>query len=699
MMSPNHVSAVPHSACLAVLVAALAAVTLPATAEAESTTEVELTEHGLAGVGPDGETRWRFPHAFRIRDRQTDGEQMWPRPDFPPVRLGDSVYYVMNADLLEIDPADGTVVDRTRFPTQIFGLERADERDALEVTLNFVPYDKRTAERPDDEDMLVEVTYRPGEPAPGRGPADLMSTLTPVKEVVETLNYGAAGEQIRENGLSDLEPETYRRVLDQLRQRAARNPTNSFFGFYRAAILERLDRPERAREVLREAASITETHWFDDLSFAIYLESGGLTIDTRVDSEVVDRVFQRGLDKMRSAGVRPAHMTSAMYMSLLSQRLRLDKPFEQGDAELVDRRATMMAEAFPRAQYATFVWPDLADWFAEQGHPELADKWNDRADTAEESLWHEIWSRTGHWMDLSLLAFVALAFAFVASMLVLGARAARRTAPDSTDPAGRLPGRLGWRDLAGVLLTVGLLAVVLQVDRYYTAQHMLAAQAPVESFDSDAYGTPRAIDYLESLAPGEARDTWLEYANAELDALRAGTRAEREPPPIETLADAFAQTAWQNPNLAGYDFEETTQFGAIPNAVPGAKQWLDPGDAFWLLLPVILAGLVAGGLAYLLVRYVPAIGSGLRWVVPGAARSAAPLGPVVCAAFVAPIVASIFHLDYLILELAAPSFAEYFGLGSLDVSYARSRTWMYVALPLSLLVHAATLWWDYRSEV
>ncbi|MFB6374697.1 MAG: hypothetical protein ABEN55_16610, partial [Bradymonadaceae bacterium] len=221
---------------LLVIVAAITAtVTCPEVASAESPTEVRLSERGLVGVGPDGKTRWTLPHIFKIRDRHVDTHDQYPRPDFPTVRLGDRVYYVMNADLLEIDPRLGKIVDRYRFPTQIVGLARADNGQ-LRVTLNFRPYEERTADPPDDSDMVVDVTYTPGDPAPGRGPAGIISLLTPTREVVYTLEYGPSGKQVREHGLTDLDDQTYRTLLDRLTERAKRNPTNPFYHFYRALL-------------------------------------------------------------------------------------------------------------------------------------------------------------------------------------------------------------------------------------------------------------------------------------------------------------------------------------------------------------------------------------------------------------------------------------------------------------------------------
>ncbi|MFB6374698.1 MAG: hypothetical protein ABEN55_16615, partial [Bradymonadaceae bacterium] len=92
---------------------------------------------------------------------------------------------------------------------------------------------------------------------------------------------------------------------------------------------------KRARTLLVQAASIEQTHWFDDLMLAGDLESGnhGL-IETRVPDEVVDRVFERGLDKMREAGVRPRHMTSATYMTMIAQSLGIGT-FSQAQQEAV----------------------------------------------------------------------------------------------------------------------------------------------------------------------------------------------------------------------------------------------------------------------------------------------------------------------------------------------------------------------------
>ncbi|MFB6374699.1 MAG: hypothetical protein ABEN55_16620, partial [Bradymonadaceae bacterium] len=84
--------------------------------------------------------------------------------------------------------------------------------------------------------------------------------------------------------------------------------------------------------------------------------------------------------------------------------------------------------AFPQAQHASIAWSSLADWFERNGHPKLASDWRSRAAAADESLWHEVWSRSGSWIDTALLLFVTFALVFLGYMIVLGARGGRRVA-------------------------------------------------------------------------------------------------------------------------------------------------------------------------------------------------------------------------------------------------------------------------------
>ncbi|MFB6375364.1 MAG: hypothetical protein ABEN55_20090 [Bradymonadaceae bacterium] len=367
--------------------------------------EVVLSERGVAGL-QDGQRQWTLPDPMRIRDRAED-DTFYPDSELDPTIVGDHAYYAIFADLWQIDLREGRVLERWRFPAQIVDL--ASKNDRLAITLNFTSISERDDPSARANNTLT-VEYRPGAAVPGRGPATVLSPFTTQAEANLTLRYEAFQDHSPEKpDFSDLNATAQREGLEVLNARLRQNPTNPFYHVYRAVLLENLGKRQAAARALKSAADLEEAPWSDDLMLAATLESGGNLLEIDVDEALVDRVLERGIRKLREAGIRPRFATSKALAAALADALQIKEAVEARRPDAVDRRAQMLHDVFPNIDMGYVVWDRLATWFRRLDRPELADKWQTRARGADDNLWYRTHYLASRAVDLTLLLIVALA--------------------------------------------------------------------------------------------------------------------------------------------------------------------------------------------------------------------------------------------------------------------------------------------------
>ncbi|MFB6375363.1 MAG: hypothetical protein ABEN55_20085 [Bradymonadaceae bacterium] len=189
--------------------------------------------------------------------------------------------------------------------------------------------------------------------------------------------------------------------------------------------------------------------------------------------------------------------------------------------------------------------------------------------------------------------------------------------------------------------------------------------------------------FLDKLAPSDVRDKWTTYARAERSAMKKGGRADQSPPSVATLAAAIRTTAWRRRHQG--------TFGAADRPA-----WWPYLRLYWVL-PI---GLVLGGLSGLLGfgagRQVRQLGRFVPFFLPGTARSAHLLAPVVGTAFIASVLASLFSLDQLVMLITGASYGIMYGLDfpSHTIVFTPNRSWISAAFAIATILHGATTAWD-----
>jgi hypothetical protein len=642
--------------------------------------DLEHVREGVAGVDVDGDRVWTLHHSFRGQVPMTRFSSAYRRPTFDPVVLGRTGYYATYADLVAVDLPTGRVVDRTRFPAVILGLERAGDELRVEIGSRNAHSD---AEKPGPESRAwkepwrLTIPYEPGSAAPQVVMSDPEATYTTVRDATLASRV-AAGWDIRDGGDAFL-----RRRLMTLRARQLRDPTNPFFTTHRGLILELLGEKERATRAFRRAAGRATYHWTDSLRLAVELVG-------RVSMQRVEPILERGLRQMREAGIEQPHFSSLVWVAVFARRSggyrrAIRSALQEGEVERVDRLAGGMARMFPHGEMANLAYAKYARWFEHQGAPELAETWRERARRAADSMPYRVIYRASRHADLAILAAVTSLLALFLLPLIIGMRVGRTAADREDDERGlfqRLGGAARWTDLAGVLLVGATLVGAVQYGSTSARTVHLGSDAALDVVDA-AFWTPSAITWFEQLEPSDARDEWLAYARDQRKALTDGREADADPPPPARLADAI----WQTASARSTGAEDLTS--EAPN-FPGAE-WLkvqSPVAAVAAFGSTLAGGLAIGlALGFLL----PGLFSPwARWLVPGAAPRAGLLAAPILLATVAAALALTTPLDQLIFELSRGAFDKYYHIDAVDISVGPSHGWAWGMLAVGLLLHLAT---------
>ncbi len=641
--------------------------------------DLEYVREGVAGIDVDGDRVWTLHHSFVGQVPMMRSSAAYRRPPLEPVVLGRTGYYATLADLVAVDLPTGRVVDRTRFPAMILGLERAGDELRVEIgSRNAHPDADEPGLMSEDweEPWRLTLPHEPGSSAPQVMPSNSEAVFTTVRDATLTSRV-ADGRNLRDGGDAVL-----RRRLMTLRARQLRDPTNPFFTTHRGLVLEMLGEEERATRAFRRASLRPTYHWTDTLRLAFELVG-------RVSFDRVEEVFERGRRQMRRAEVDPRHFSSLVWVAIFARpsntyNQTLASALEDGDVQRVDRLAGLISRLFPQGEMANLAYRKYARWFRRQGAPELAATWRDRAQRATASLPFRVIYRAGRQVDLAILTAVTSLLAIFLLPLVLGLRIGRTAADrqaSGVDLGWRLVGATRWTDLAAMCLVVATLVGAVRVGATAARTVHLGSEAALNVVDA-AFWSPSAINWFEQLEPSDARDDWLAYAREQQEALTDGRDADTTAPPPARLADAVWQTASARSNGAEELTSEAPSF-------PGSE-WLEVRGTAETTLA--FGSTLAGGLAIGLVvgLLLPGTLRWVRWLVPGAAPRAGLLAAPVFLATLAAALALMTRLDQLIFELTRGAFDKYYHIHTADVALEPFHEWAWVVLSVGLLLHLAT---------
>lgn len=584
----------------------LVALAVPARADqlAPVAQRLELREGEAVGVSADGIDLWRIAHPA-IRSRTDDARG--------PVVAGGRTVYAVRGDLIEADLIAGRVVARTRFPALIHELTPAPgDEPAVDVLVQGNP----------GEPTDLVIRYRLGAAAPGRGAWSVLALTGTI----------ADADGVAEGGGDD--------AIARLAAASVRDPLNPHLHVHRGLLLRDAGRAAEADQALDAGLAIEGAPWSDWLRVSRTLEDHG-------DGDRAERAFQRGFDAMLAAGVRPERVRSLLGFTLFVPRDAMREAIAAGDVARADRIATRVWKLSPHGEGSRYAWLQLAAWLRGHGRADLAEAWDARAADGGTVWGAPKGSLADAWnVDLWVPPLFALLLAAPLVALLIGLR----RGADSRDPARRVG--LGHRavDLAAVLLPL-CAAMVFQVriDAELASVGRLAASPVGLYLDAVEPGTPEWL--RDRLAPSSARDRYLAYTTAELDALRAGGRAEVEPPDVdETFTAAFS-----TPDPLGARIQRAfeAQFDVlVADLEPGWLPALSWRQSLIACAALFALGLLAGRVAPRL-----RLASDL---VPGGAASLGPFAGLVTGG----LLYAAYELTYSapLAQIAIPSFAKYYGL-------------------------------------
>ena len=653
-----------------------------ADAEADAPEDCELSEitGGVGCLDASGELIWDIVHPALWESREAFDTGEPPLREIELHPLGSRHFYFVGSDLLEVEGGlDGEVIRRVRFPAEIIGLS-ADNEEDFEVTLR-VRFEQDLHEE-------VALPYRPGDPAPSQ-----TFWGNPVPQLYVQRDANWLGYRLR-----DEEPMVAAQILRQVHRR---DPTNPFLAFYAAQSHLEEERQEAAHQIL--AAAIHDgVHWSDLFYFTGELEQ-------IAQHDLAEQAFQTGRQQMERLGIEPRRLLSLVLMvvtmppmeALRGEKSPLDQALDDGDVDLVHEVQMRRALIFPYVEGGDQAWFALSQWMADQGEDELAAQWQERAQ-ANREVNDFLMTRSVRLTDRGILASAAITLALFLMSLLVGIRGglARREQFDADGEnvdSFLTPPKLRIRDGLGIAL---LFAVLCALPYLINAQVEFigeVAYMPV-TVSADSLASPEFREWIEEMAPSPARDELVAQANREFELLQRRESIDEKGPVFQLIGEAIShevnQRQWEH--LRSLQMPDIFSTAASLD-LDGAEVTTNTFSLFRILFALIpltalvLLGAVVGFAS-------PRAGRWMLRAIPGGPPILAPLGALLLAVFIAALLALV-GVDSILQDLSAPSFQQYFGLGSLDyTSPQMPRIWILPAVAIVLATHVAAVLWTVRSD-
>lgn len=637
-------------------------------AEALSETRVSVRDRTAVGLA-DGDVQWRLRHPTG-----------WKLDEFrlvDDVRFQGRTFYGVGPDLVEVDPEIGHIENRWRFPARIDEIAAGNE--ALEVTVAVPAADDRETDEFAPTET-VTLSYRPGEPVPGRGFWSIAN--------FEHMASAFEAQSLTAESASDDDPSDADR-FEFLGRRWRRDQTNPLIALRRAELAKQMGDETFADSLFETAADTEAIHWFDELLMWAMLEEHGR-------AELADQVYDRARRTMERRGIRPLRLTHQLLPLSVHGEFKstVEKAIDRGDVGKVDRTVGRLSEVFPRFEGAQPAWSFLADWSTSRSSA-AAERWQKRAERSQSAV---EWHRFNEWAPAAGFWTIWI-YALVLGLLVGGLALGLRPRPADSSSGERrtwswfaAPTRGG---VAGLVVCAGLcLPVSTSLLR---ANHKVSAStiAP-DGVSTEGYGSPAVVDWLERQPDSEPRDAFLAYARSELKAAKRGARPESSGPDQGRLVDLYEATAGE-------------RFGWFSSAEIRSKP---PGsiglvDRFGSFSAALLGALGAAALAFLigraLARFLPSASRWIRRGLPGAMAPHRLLVAPCVAAFAAAVVALVFEVDTMyvdLMEVGQVALVQFFRSNATDslADPIPSRHWAWSLLVIVVVLHGVGLWREYHDE-
>ncbi len=639
--------------------------------------QVREVEGGIHCLYVDGHVEWERIHPSLWRDEKLyldrdtepadvgiDEELNVPAPT-QLYQFGDRLFYTVFRDLIEVDEETGKTVQRVRFPAPIAGVEMLDDR-RLDLILSV------DRELSSTESYEFQLTYSLEGPEPAQ---TFWGTGVP----------GFANSHDADWLVADLDEDAVEEAIGRLSAAWHQDRTNPFYAQLLGEWEQRAGDTEAADRAFREAAAARGAPWKDLITLSTRLELIGA-------SEAADRAFQTGLERFEEIGIARERLYSVVTM-VLTFMIPVDdeapayQAIRGGDVDTVDRLARRNAELFPYVESGYMMWSRLAEWFEEQGRPELAQQWRYRAEVNREGTKYLFDGATA-WSDRALLGMGAIAVTLFFLSLVIGLRSGlvsrerkRKDETEDSPRAKRWINAFRLRDFVALFVLYGALfgcALALNIN-------VVAAGGfvgmPMATFQ-DSLAAPEVEEWLETLHESPAQQELIHLSRDERLALEMGTPM----PPRESIHDLIDEAVYAD---ARHQQWRQLRSGRLPNIFENADiaswEWEDsPHTEDWHVARVIfglpgIAMMILFG--FVVGRFLPRLSTWTLRLIPGGPANLAPVGGFMLLAVVAGLLA-LAGMDSIFRSLSTPYFPRYFGLDDLELSdeiLQPARTWVWFA--------------------
>ncbi|HEV8616585.1 MAG TPA: hypothetical protein VGU22_13940 [Methylomirabilota bacterium] len=629
---------------------------------------VEARPGGVVGLDARGVERWSITHGTLTEYRKT--------PDKPigPVALGSRAFYALGHEVLEVDPTEGRVIRRTRFPAEVVALaaRTAEPQPAVLVTIS--AFGSGSPQR-------MTIAFRPDGPRPGRGVWGLHhngSAIRDARSLVAGYNGGNA---------TTLAPAARDAAIAAFERAETQDRTNPFLPAWRGRLLAAAGRPDEAARAFASAAALPAASWSDLLAV-----SSALEIDNA--REAARRAFSRGFEAMREAGIRSerVHSLVAPLVFLQPPRDKLKQLADVGDVEHYDEVASRVAVAFPRAVPLDRASEAVAAWMRARSRADLAAKWTERAALARTSLYANFFGLVEK-IDPMMPFWAGAWIAVLGLALVVGLRG-------GTDLRTHRQADLsGWRrwlprprvaDLSA-LFVVLCAAFVLSTTVAGSFLRLGSYAAMPSALFEDGAAAPEVEDWLTrgwQRPSNPGRDRWLEYARQEGKATRDGDKYAG-PPADDAAFREMAETVTTGERLRFAVTGDPANILAL-TSIPGTAAL--SGAPELGILRIVLAAVGLFLLGALVGALLPRTARFITWAVPGGPAPLSVAGGLVGGFTFAAILAS-RGFDRALRHIQEPLNFNLLGLPIEPVPLT-APIWAYVVLALCLVAHVGAVWLD-----
>lgn len=628
--------------------------------------EISIKDNRIRRIDPESaEPLWEITH-LSLPSSDLDSNLGTSGEFAGPVLWEDRLYYGLFNWLIRLNPDLGVIESRQLFPAPIVEISAGKAGLDVQVELS-------------GESRQLALHYRPGPKA-----AEEIWSTTGLASLYHDASLATPGAFAIPNPVyADEYPteEERRGQLKWLQEQAPKDPTNPFYLFFQAKLLIDLDKPEQAEELFDEMLNSPHLHWTSAIQLVALLDRIGL--HTRAEQALERALDAFEEDEALASFQKFDEAADLLFFHYLDDALS-DRIY-RNDIESVDAIHDHIVRLFPHLQRSPAAWQALARWFDDLEHPDLAEKWSDKAKTYSPTPYGEFLDAQYRQAQLGYFLFYSLLIAGFLSAFIVGIRRSNRPCKFRWLPRPTAP------EIVAILLTI-LVAVPLSaaliagsLENFY-----LLDDAPA-SLKYEGWSSPDTKEWIQALHPSPARDQLLQQIEDLSKATYAGELAaySGSVPNQALLVQALRSNSRTN-------FKESLVTIYFTKQTPPDFDWKLSG-----LLIALVALLLCLFVGHLFGTFLPRFYSFIRYIIPGAARSATFTTPLIIAATAAFITSmtmatqSPFY-DYIYkqesLRFGHPWIYEQF-------HHQSTPTWSYLLLVSALAAHVFTLLLDHRRSL